>query len=57
MASETKETAVEMPIRDADLRHVATDRETYPGDDLWGLLVELQRRRDGDHRDAIAREA
>jgi hypothetical protein len=36
-----------MPLRSADLRQAAYRAGTRPGDDLWDLLVELQRRRDG----------
>lgn len=48
MSRESGDGAVEMPLRDADLRAAAVDGEVRPGDELWSLLAELQRRRDAD---------
>lgn len=48
MESETEKRPVEMPLRDADLRAAAVDHEVRPGDELWSVLAELQRRRDAD---------
>lgn len=40
------ETAERMPVRDQDLRAVVIEHGARPGDSLWSVLVELQKRRD-----------
>lgn len=40
------ENAERMPVRDQDLRAVVVELGARPGDRLWGVLVELQKRRD-----------
>lgn len=42
---EGDETVERMPVRDGDLRAAVVEHGVRPGDPLWGLLVELQRRR------------
>lgn len=44
-----------MPIRDADLREAVMQAGIRPGDALWRLLCELQRRRDADRGESPPR--
>lgn len=54
MEAETNEPR--MPIRDPDLRDGVLEHEVRPGDRLWGVLVELQKRRDDRETRSSARQ-
>lgn len=43
---ETPQGEPRMPLRDADLRGAVSREGIRPGDETWGLLVELQERRE-----------
>lgn len=46
-----------MPLRDADLRQAAHEAWIRPGDSSWGLLRELQARRDAeDEKEQLPRQ-
>lgn len=44
------------PLRDQDLRRLAHSRGVRPGDEMWSVLRELQRRRDTARAQARRRQ-